>query len=192
LGGLVIQIVMTGVQSFLSTGFMQLCFRLCRGQQGEVGQLFGGGGQFLPVWGFAVLVSLPGQLAQMVGQAMGAPFNQEAQWITLGLQLVVGVILAIVMLFLWPVSSLLADGQASFGQSFGMAQRITNGNKLTSFLLCMLTIAIILAGMLAICVGLLFAMPLVFMLWAVAYLTMSGQISATPTYAQSYQQPVYR
>jgi hypothetical protein len=46
--------------------------------------------------------------------------------------------------------------------------------------LWLLSIAVIIQGLMAACIGVIFAAPLVVMLWATAYLMMSGQLSATP------------
>jgi hypothetical protein len=48
----------------------------------------------------------------------------------------------------------------------------------TTFEIWLASIGIILLALLALCIGVLFAAPLVSMMWAVAYLMMSGQISS--------------
>jgi hypothetical protein len=55
------------------------------------------------------------------------------------------------------------------------------GNSLTSFLLGLANLGIAIAGFLALCVGIVFALPLISTIWAVAYLMMSGQISTRPS-----------
>jgi uncharacterized membrane protein len=80
----------------------------------------------------------------------------------------------------WPSYYLVLDGRASVFESFAQAYNITEGNRVTTFLLWLLSIAVIIVGLIALCVGVIFAAPLVAMLWATAYLMMSGQLSATP------------
>jgi hypothetical protein len=105
----------------------------------------------------------------------------------------IAVVAAIVLsLIFWPIQSLLIDTNVPFGSVFGLAARVTQGNRLTTIVLGLLTVGIFILGFLACFVGLLFAAPLISMLWAVAYLMMAGQISTQPGYTQNYQQPMYR
>jgi hypothetical protein len=54
---------------------------------------------------------------------------------------------------------------------------ITNGNYGTAFLLWLASLGIAIVGLLALCVGILAAAPLIGMIWTTAYLMMSGQIT---------------
>ena len=80
----------------------------------------------------------------------------------------------------WPSYYLVLDGRSSVFESFALAYNITEGNRVTTFLLWLLSVAVIIIGLMALCVGVIFAAPLVAMLWATAYLMMSGQLSTTP------------
>jgi hypothetical protein len=66
---------------------------------------------------------------------------------------------------------------------------MTEGNWGTAFLLALLSVGIYLLGIAALCVGVLFAAPLVSMMWVVAYLMMSGQLSPYPLYNPAMPQP---
>lgn len=68
------------------------------------------------------------------------------------------------------------DRKTPVMQSFSLAREITKGNELTTFLMGLLAMGIVLIGVLALCVGLVFAQPLAAMLFACGYLIMSGQL----------------
>jgi uncharacterized membrane protein/phage FluMu protein Com len=150
------------VDVFLWTGQVQIMLKLARRQQAEVGDLFGGGPLYLPALGAAILFN--------IGVGVG-----------MVLCIVPGIIVA---LMFWPYFSLIVDRKASVTDSFSLAGKITEGNWGTIFLLALLAVGIYIIGFLALCVGLLFAAPLVSLMWTVAYLMMSGQLSPYPLYQQ--------
>ena len=102
----------------------------------------------------------------------------------------VGVLLCVVpailmLLGYWPFYYLIIDRKAGVLESFSVAYRITHDNWASAFVLWVMSIGISILGCLALCVGLLFAAPLVSMMFAVAYLMMSGQLmpyASYPTY----------
>ena len=71
--------------------------------------------------------------------------------------------------------------------SFSVAARVTQGNWGTAFLLALMSMGIMILGCLALCIGFIFAAPLVTMLFTVAYLMMAGQIPVQPAYGQPGQ-----
>lgn len=157
-------------QTFLSIGQVQICLKVARGQRAEFSDLFGGGSRFLPVLGLTLLATLV--------------------FILTGILLFLPIIP--LMLFYWPSYYLVVDNKAPVMESFSMAARITEGNKLTTFVLWMLSVGIMILGVLALCIGVLFAAPLVSMLFATAYLMMSNQLGG-PGYGQSAApQQMYR
>jgi uncharacterized membrane protein len=163
------------VQTFLGIGQAIIGLKLARQQPASFSDLFAGGSRFLPV----LAVMLLGTVALLFGFA---------------LCIVPGIILA---LMFWPCYYLAVDGKTSVLDSFSVAYTVTEGNYLTAFLLWLLTIAVMILGFLALCIGVLFAIPLVTVLWTTAYLMMSGQIpvpqmtTATPGYyPPAPQEPV--
>jgi len=151
---LVFSLVSNVANIFISIGNFRLILALLRGQPASLGMLFGGGERLLPTIGVSILLGL----------AVGA-----------GLVLLVipGII---VILFYWPATSLVIDRKTPVMQSFSLAREITKGNELTTFLMGLLAMGIVLIGVLALCVGLVFAQPLAAMLFACGYLIMSGQL----------------
>lgn len=159
------------VALFLGIGQLQICLKLARYQPASFGDLFNGGSRFLPVLGVYVLC--------MIGMMLG-----------FAMLIIPGIIL---MLYFWPAYYLVVDDKSPVFDSFGTAAKITEGNKLTTFLLALLIFGIMILGLLACGIGLLFAAPLGAMLLATAYLMMSNQIPAHPQYSGApAPQPMYR
>ncbi|WP_425615875.1 hypothetical protein NA78x_005807 [Anatilimnocola sp. NA78] len=158
------------VQIFLGIGQTTVCLKLARYQPAEFSDLFSGGDRFFPVLGGVILATL----ACIVGFAL------------------LVVTLIFLLLAFWPFYYLLVDRKTTVLDSFSLAYSIAEGNRLTTFVLWLLGIGIALLGCLACGIGLLFAVPLISMLWATAYLMMSGQIPINPAYMQQQQpQPSY-
>jgi hypothetical protein len=88
-----------------------------------------------------------------------------------------GIILA---LMFWPFYYVVVESKAAVTDSFSVASTITQGNRGTTFVLWLASIGMMIVGVLAFCIGILFAAPLVGVMWATAYLMMSGQLAAQP------------
>jgi uncharacterized membrane protein len=150
LGNVISQIV--GI--YLGIGFSQMCLCMARGQRADFAQIFGGGSRFLPVLGVSILLGL----AIMAG-TMAC--------------IVPGILLALMW---WPAYYLVVDKKAGVFEAFSVASQITKNNWGAAFALWFVSFGIALLGLLALCVGILFAAPLVTMIWICAYLLMSDQI----------------
>ena len=151
-------IISNVLQIFLGIGQAQISLKLARQQPAEFSDLFNGGSRFLPVLGGSILAGLA---------------------VTLGVLLCVvpGIILC---LYYWPFYFLIVDDRAPVLDSFRIAGNITEHNRTTTFLIWLLSVGIGALGCLALCIGIIFAAPLVSLLWAVAYLMMSGQLATEP------------
>ncbi len=162
-------IVSNLVQFFLGIGQAQISLKLARRQQAQYTDLFSGGSRFLPLFGAMFL---------LVG----------AYFLGLLLLIVPGII---VLLMWWPCYYLVVDRKAGIIESFSVAAKVTQGNWGTAILIWLLSAGIMILGCLALCIGILFAQPLISMLYAVAYFMMSGQIPVQPAYGQpgQYGQP---
>jgi hypothetical protein len=146
------------VNIFLGIGQAQISLKVARGQHAEFPELFQGGPRFLPVLGGSILFGL----------AVFAGF---------ALCIVPGIMLC---LMFWPFYYVLVEGRTQIMDSFTMAREITRGNALTTFVLWLCSAGIMILGFLALCVGIFLAAPLVSVIWATAYLMMSGQLPAGP------------
>lgn len=153
------QFVSIAAGVFLGIGQVQISLKLARYQRAEFGDLFKGGSRFLPTLGITLLISL-GLVAGCV-------------------VLVGGIVL---LLFFWPAYYLVIDEKCGVFDSFGVAAKITEQNKLTSFIMWLLSIGIVILGFLACFIGMFFAAPLVSLLNVTAYLMMSGQIPVKQQY----------
>jgi hypothetical protein len=143
------------IQLFLGVGQTLIALKLARRQQADFSDLFAGGPRFLPMLGAYILLMLA---------------------ISTGLLLLIvpGIIIALMW---WPVYYLVVDGKAGVIESFSVASHVTKNNWGTALVLYLLSIGIVILGCMALCIGLLFAFPLFSLLFAVAYLMMSGQLS---------------
>lgn len=146
------------VHVYLGVGFTRLMLRLARRQPADIGTLFDGGARLLPAMGVSVLFGL----LVFAGCLM---------------LIIPGIIFALMW---WPCVYLVIDGQAALMESFSLARKITDGNWGTAFVIWLLGAVVVLAGLAACCIGVLFTSSLAGMLWVVAYLMMSGQIAAEP------------
>ncbi len=168
-----------GWQTFLGIGQAQIALKLARNQAAELAELFGGAPRLLAVLGFLLLLGLIIYLPLLGMAGISAMIGGDAGGAMVLVSIAVWVLLIIpVLLFFWPTYYLIVDGRSSVLESFGTAMRISEGNKLTIFLVMLASLGIMLLGFLALCIGLLFAAPLVSLLWATAYLLMSGQAPA--------------
>lgn len=158
-------IVSNVVQIFLGIGQAQIALKLARRQPAQYTDLFGGGPLFLPVLGGAILFGI----AYIIG---------------LLLLIIPGIIVALMW---WPYNLLIVDRKTGVIESFSVAARVTQGNWGTAFLLALMSMGIMILGCLALCIGFIFAAPLVTMLFTVAYLMMAGQIPVQPAYGQPGQ-----
>jgi hypothetical protein len=146
--------ILSLIQTFLVIGQTRISLKLVRGQPASFGDLFGGGDIFWPVVGFYFLIFIP---------------------LCLGFLMLIipGIFL---MLYFWPAFSLIVDRKTGVFESFGVAGEIGSKNLFNSFLLGIASFGIVVAGLLLCCVGVFFSAGYLSVLWATAYLMMSGQI----------------
>jgi ABC-type multidrug transport system fused ATPase/permease subunit len=132
---------------FLSLGLVRIGLNLVSGKPVAVGQLFGEGRKLLPAIGASILF---------------------------GLMALIGFILLIVpgiyiVLRYGQFMNAMVDRNLGVMDSLSYSSSITTNNRLNLFLLALLSIAIVIAGLLALVVGLIFAYPVVWMSWMAAF-----------------------
>jgi len=132
---------------FLSLGFVRIGLNLVSGRETSVAMLFGEGRKLLPAIGASILF---------------------------GIMMFVGFLLLIVpgiylMLRYGQFMNAIVDRNLGVIDSLKYSSSITTGNRLNLFLLMLLSIAILIAGFVALVVGLIFAYPVIWMSWVVAY-----------------------
>ena len=155
---LVGNLVQNLVQMYLGIGQAKISVKLARGMPASIGDMFSGGPRFLPVLGGNLLVGLAFMACIVPG--------------------------IIVLLFGWPFYYLIIEERAGVIDSFSLGSKITEGNRGTTFVLWMASVGVYLLGICALCLGVFVALPLISVLWATAYLMMSGQLAPPPAYGK--------
>jgi uncharacterized membrane protein len=166
--GLLLLLVRQAVQIFLGIGQTRIALKLARGEQAHFGELFSGGPWFFP----AYLMVAGYWIALIIGVAF---------------LVVPGVLLALVF---WPFYFLYIDDKTTALESIATAPNVSANNWGTAFILGLLSLGIIILGLLTLCIGIIFAAPLVTMIWAVAYLMMAGQLPPGQQY-RGYEPKYY-
>jgi hypothetical protein len=135
------------VSIFLSLGISRIGLNLVSGKEFSVGMLFGGGRKLLPALGATILYGL------MVAVGMV-------------LLIVPGIYLA---LRYGQYLTAMVDRDMGIMESFQYSSSLTTNNRMNLFLLVLLAVVIMFAGCLALVVGMIFAFPVVWLSWIVAY-----------------------
>ncbi|MCA9158147.1 MAG: hypothetical protein KDA72_07465 [Planctomycetales bacterium] len=156
--GVGVNMVSAAVSIFLGIGQVQITLKLLRGQPAQFGDLFAGGPRFLPVLGASLLGGF-------------------AIWLGFIACVVPGLLL---ILFFWPFYWLVVDQKTGVIESFGVAYSIAKVNVGSTLILWLVSFGVLLLGVIALLVGLLFAAPLVSLVWGAAYLMMAGLLSPQP------------
>jgi hypothetical protein len=167
------------VQTYLWIGQLQICLKLGRNQPAEFADLFLGSDRFFPTVGAWLLVVMPVYAVNFLVVyllSFGSTFGNLEFGVALGY----GVLYLLASLgfavFFWPFPYLVIDRKTTVLGSYGAAFQLTQINIGTTILLAIVSVAILLLGLFACYVGLIFAIPLVTVLWSTAYLMMAGQI----------------
>jgi len=135
------------VSVFLSVGLTRIGLNVVSGREISVGMLFEGGRKFLP--------------------AVGATFLYMLM-VSVGLLLLIVPGIYLAMRYGHYLTAMV-DRNLGVMDSFAYSSKITTNNRMNLFLLALMTILISLAGCLVLCVGMLFAIPVVMLSWVVAY-----------------------
>lgn len=141
------------VGAYLQSGFHVLLLRVARGENAEIADMFSATRFFWRFFWGTLLFQI------MIG-------------IGFVLLIIPGIIL---VLMFWPIYYVIVDRDTGVIESLRLAQELTSGNYMAVFVLFLASLGIGLLGILGCGVGLLFAIPLVELLFAVAYCGMNGQ-----------------
>lgn len=144
---IVSQILLQVLSIYLSLGLVRIGLNLVSGKQVSVAQMFGEGRKLLPAIGASILF---------------------------GIMIFIGFLLLIVpgvylLLRYGQFMNAMVDRDLGVMDSLSYSSSITTNNRLNLFLLALLSIAIVIAGLIALFVGLIFAYPLVWLSWMVAF-----------------------
>ncbi len=135
------------VSIFLTLGATRAGLNIVSGKEFSLGDLFSGGAKFLPALGGMILYGL---------------------MVAIGFLLLVvpGIYLA---LRYGAFLSAMVDRDLGVFDSFKYSSSLTTNNRARLLGLLGMSIVLILAGILALCVGIFFALPVMWLSWAVAY-----------------------
>ena len=132
---------------FLSLGATRIGLNLVSGKEISVGMLFGGARKFLPALGATILYML---------------------MVCIGLIFLIAPGIYLAMRYGQYLTAMV-DRDLGIMESFNYSSSITTNNRMNLFLLALMGIVVALAGCLALCVGLFFAIPVMWLGWLVAY-----------------------
>lgn len=174
---IVVRSVILVVATFLHVGQIQMTLKICRREPVMFADLFNGGGQFVAALMAVLLVTIPYEVLSFSARLTFGFIGLNPYDATIASAWLLGLVSLIFNLLYWPYIYLVIDEKASVLESFGMAYRVTEGNRATSFLMWLCGGLIMVVGALACLVGIVAAAPLAMMMMpAVAYLMMSGQL----------------
>lgn len=177
-----VSIVVPVLRWFLGIGRCIALLKMVRGEPVDVGDLFGGGRFLLRkslaeiIKGILNTLTIMGLMVPFVMALMAFQRNQDA--IVLVLVAAVGftlLVLLMVMLRYWPTTYVLIDQDPPGTSCLRIASELTQGHRLTSFGLAILAGVVAMGGYLALCIGILFAVPIGHLMFAVAYCDLTGQ-----------------
>ncbi len=132
---------------FLTMGALRIGLNIVSGQAFSVGMLFGEGRKLLKVVAATLLF-----------------------WIMVAIGLVLLIVPGVYLALRYgQYMTAIVDRDMGIMESFYYSSAITTNNRLNLFLLSLIGIGIFLAGCLALVVGLIFAYPVVWLTWMVAY-----------------------
>lgn len=140
-------IISSLISVFFMLGATRMGLRIVDGKPFDIGMLFSGGGLLLK--GFAAYI---------------------IYWIMVLLGLVLLIVPGVILMLRFGMyQNAIVDRKMGVFDSFGYSWNLTLGNGLNLFVIFLFTICIVIAGCLAMLVGLLFAYPMMWLLWIVAY-----------------------
>jgi accessory gene regulator protein AgrB len=171
-------------------GIYYCCLKKMRGEDIDFGMMFFGFQRFLPAMVISLFVALPWiilQIAQLFfnvasfasglgnsGQSGGSLNSMEtilagmsvAFILLIVFLIIVGIVVNVLMFFALP---LIADREISPGDAIKLSAKAAMGNILGIILLFILEFFIALAGVFALCIGILFVLPLIYAANAFAF-----------------------
>jgi GYF domain 2 len=144
---IVSSLIQQAVTIFLMLGATQFGLNLVSGKEVSIGMLFGGGKKFLPAVGASILY-----------------------WIMVYVGLIFLIFPGIYLAMRYgQFMAAIVDRNLGVFEAFSYSSKITKNNRMNLFLLALLGFLIVIAGCLALCVGLIFAFPVIMLSNFVAY-----------------------
>lgn len=179
---LVVPLALAGVvlTLWLTAGRISFFVKTARGLMPEFVELFKGwrsvGRLFLLGLLLAVVMFATFAVAAIVAAALSAAGANELSVVALVALVGASIVTYMYLLLRYGMSVfLVVDRDLPLGEALRTSGQITRGNLLSLLLLGLASSGLVLLGYLACCLGVFFTMPLILMMFTVAYLQMSGQ-----------------
>lgn len=183
------QVILQLVINFLLLGISRVMLKVVRGERAEIVDVFSGGAYLVRAFLGMILINLLWLVIVLIGLVPGGVLLAVAGPGPIPIiAFVVGGIVAFAAI-IWITLNViffmfcLVDRNVGIIEAFRLARQTTSGNMAQLMVLVFVWIGLVLVGVLACCVGVIFTMPLVMLTQAVAYLAMSHQpiAEARPT-----------
>ena len=144
---ILINVISSVISLFLTLGMTRLALNLMSGQAAEIGMIFGEGSKLLRAFFASILYALI---------------------------VFIGLLLLIVPRIYWGIKysqyqTAIVDKDMSIWESFQYSADLTQNNKWALLGLGILTFLINLGGLIVLCIGLIFTIPLTWLAWLLAY-----------------------
>jgi uncharacterized membrane protein len=166
----VTNLVSQAVSIFLGLGLIRFMLNLVSGREASLGQIFGEGRIFLRTVLASLLFYLGCGLVIGLIAVPGVLLYPSMGWVVI---VPLALIAIVVMLVLWTrfgfFMHAIVDRDCGVLDCFSYSSSITTNNRMNLALLYFLGIVAGILGVLALCVGLLFAYPVILLSWSVAY-----------------------
>ncbi len=173
-------IVSTVLGAFFSAGIFRMALKQLRGEQIGVGDLFSGGDAILAMIGANLLtglITLAVALIAIVPMAFMIAAQNSFAWIP-AIFIIIAVLFINARLFL--VAPIVADGRGGALGSIKQSFEATGGQTLNAFLFMLVLGLVVMLGVLACGVGLLFSFPIAPLAIAIVYQDLFGLGGSMP------------
>jgi hypothetical protein len=171
-------LVSTGIRSFLDAGLTRMWLTAARGGTPDLGQLFSGGDRALPFFGYSLLLGIGGHVGSLVTLAGTSMSEKSIVFAGNGLAFLSAVIvLVFVALGLMFAQYYIVDAGKGPLAGISAAWRACAGQRGKVLAFGVVDFLILLAGVLACCVGMLASAPLASLAIAVLYTRVSGRMA---------------
>ena len=186
---------------WIGIGEAMFFLKVARGQEAPISDIFAGGPYFLRAAGAIIMLilgwliilavcCLPGGVIAGIGTATNSEELAGVGFIIAGIGAIIGIAgFTVAILMLFQFYYLIIDRNMGIMEAFSVSRDIMAGNKGTAFVVLLVTI--ILGTIFAVCtcwIGLLAVIPYTGILYAVLYLSCSGQPTMFDLRNMQYQQ----
>jgi len=175
---------------WMMIGVIKVLLQIARGEPADLGLLFSGASHIVPVFLTQLLLTLMGYGIMLVCMVPGfvlSMVSPELGGVVMIVCMVFGyVLLFILMLMFSQAQFLVIDQSLGVIDALTTSKKLTDGNKLTLFLIWLACFGLYIVSAIPCGLGLFVSIPFFGLMFTVVYLQISGQPVATAT------EPAYR